>query len=302
MFRHLVACALIIAVTSICVSAQDSRPTSKPTTHPTSKTTKTPDTKKWLDELATPIKVGQNGRWAEYGSAIQMKAQTSLIAIANKPENFKDKTVLLRGKINSICVKKGCWLRMEDGGKELFVKFKDYAFFAPRHLAGHDVLLEGVVSHNVVKQAERRHMAEDAGKSKDEIAAIKGDKTELRMMARSMRIIEPTAPRKAQMVLIGDHNNRKKMTQLTDVLKDPKSYVGKDIDISGQIVSAKARSFEVESSGKRLTLTFSNPLPDLRLVVMLKAATRPAYARAFGQVQMKDGAITFAVKTAAVVY
>ncbi len=302
MFRRLMTCALIAAFTSLCVSAQDSRPTSKPSSRPTSKASKTANTKKWLDKMATPIKVGQNGRWAEYGSAIKMKAQTSLKAIANKPEDFKGKVVLLRGKINSICVKKGCWLRMEDSGEELFVKFKDYAFFAPRHLAGHDVLLEGVVSHDVVKEAERRHMAEDAGKSKEEIAAIKGDKTELRMMARSMRIIEPTAPRKAQMVMIGDHNNRKKMTPLTDVVKDPKKYVGQDIDISGQIVSAKAREFEIESQGKRLTLTFSDPLPDLRLVVMLKAATRPAYARAFGQIHIKDGVVTFAVKTASVVY
>ncbi len=300
MFRTLALSLLVTATLVVSCPAQDSRPSSRPTSRAT--TRQTPFPRKWVDEMATPIKVGKGGTWAEYGSPVQLKAQTSLKAVANAPEKFAGKTLLLRGNIQSICTKKGCWLRMRDNGEEIFVKFKDYAFFAPRHLAGYDVLLEGVVSFDLVKEAERRHMAEDAGKSREEIAAIVGDKKELRMMARAMRIIEPPQPRAAQIVTIGDHDNTKTMIPLEKVVENPDKFAGRMIDVGGQIVSVKAREFVVESQGRRLKVQFTNPLPDLKLVVQLKNAKRTTFFRGHGKLKMVDGKPVLAVKTAAVIH
>ncbi len=302
MFRRIALMTLLCLCSTLFAHAQETRPASRPTSKPTSKPTKALAAKKWVDEMATPIKIGKKGDWAEYGSPIKMKAQTSLKAIANAPTNFKDKVVLLRGTISKICTKKGCWLRMRDQGEEIFVKFKDYAFFAPRNLSGHNVLLEGKVTFETVKEAERRHMAEDAGKSPEEIAKIKGDEKEIRMMAHAMRIMEPQASRNAQMVMIGEHDNTQRLYSLEKIVADSKAYLGKEIDVAGQLVAVNANSFVIESNGKRLSLRFTNPRPDLKLIVLLKASSRPAFVRAHGKLIEKEGKRELAVMTASVVY
>lgn len=77
------------------------------------------------------------------------------------------------GKVNSVCQAKGCWmtLNLEDGN-EVMVKFKDYGFFVPKDIAGKEVIVNGKAFVNEVPVDEQRHYAEDAGKTKEEIAQI----------------------------------------------------------------------------------------------------------------------------------
>ena len=55
--------------------------------------------------------------------------------------------------------------------KEIMVKFKDYGFFMPLDAEG-DVVINGKAFVSEVSVDELRHYAEDAGKTKEEIAAI----------------------------------------------------------------------------------------------------------------------------------
>ena len=59
-----------------------------------------------------------------------------------------------------------------ENGEEAMVKFKDYGFFMPKDISGKEVILNGKAFVNEVPVDEQRHYAEDAGKSKEEIAAI----------------------------------------------------------------------------------------------------------------------------------
>ncbi|GAA4815855.1 DUF4920 domain-containing protein [Litoribaculum gwangyangense] len=76
-------------------------------------------------------------------------------------------------KVTDVCQAKGCWmtLNLEDGN-EVMVKFKDYGFFVPKDIAGKEVIINGKAFVNEVPVEELRHYAEDAGKSKEEIAQI----------------------------------------------------------------------------------------------------------------------------------
>lgn len=76
-------------------------------------------------------------------------------------------------KVIEVCQAKGCWMTLNLGnGEEAMVKFKDYAFFMPKDIAGKEVILNGKAYVNEVPVEEQRHYAEDAGKSKEEVAAI----------------------------------------------------------------------------------------------------------------------------------
>ncbi len=81
--------------------------------------------------------------------------------------------VKVSGVVESICQKKGCWLKMDAGGGELMmVRFYDYGFFLPMDCAGKKIILEGNAFKSVTSVDELRHYAEDAGKSKEEIEKI----------------------------------------------------------------------------------------------------------------------------------
>ena len=75
-------------------------------------------------------------------------------------------------RVNEVCQTKGCWMRLDLDTDEVMVKFKDYGFFMPKNIAGKDVIVNGKAYISEMSVEEQRHYAEDAGKNKDEIAAI----------------------------------------------------------------------------------------------------------------------------------
>jgi len=82
-------------------------------------------------------------------------------------------SVKYASKINEVCSKKGCWMRNDLGEeKEIMVRFKDYGFFMPLDAAGSNVIVEGKAYVTEIPVDELQHYAEDAGKTKEEIAAI----------------------------------------------------------------------------------------------------------------------------------
>lgn len=66
--------------------------------------------------------------------------------VITKEQMFKKYKSLKKGdsiavkfvtKINSVCKKKGCWMKLDLGnGESAFVKFKDYGFFVPLNADG----------------------------------------------------------------------------------------------------------------------------------------------------------------------
>lgn len=76
-------------------------------------------------------------------------------------------------KVNSVCQAKGCWMRLNlEDGNEVMVKFKDYGFLIPKDIAGKEVIVNGMAFVEEVSVEDQRHYAEDAGKTKEDIALI----------------------------------------------------------------------------------------------------------------------------------
>ncbi len=97
------------------------------------------------------------------------------------------------GKIEAVCQVKGCWMDFvsDDPAKpKMKVKFKDYAFFMPLDCAGKKAVVDGYAYTQTTDVAELKHLAEDAGKSKEEIASITEPKKELRFMASGVVFVD----------------------------------------------------------------------------------------------------------------
>lgn len=89
--------------------------------------------------------------------------------LGDKPEM----TTKIQGTVASVCKVKGCWMEVKTAdGKTMRVTFKDYGFFVPKDIAGKQVVFEGIAQQTTTSVAELKHYAEDAGKSKAEIAKI----------------------------------------------------------------------------------------------------------------------------------
>lgn len=93
------------------------------------------------------------------------------------------------GEIAEVCPKKGCWLKVTlASDEEVFVKFKDYAFFVPKDVAGKKVVVNGSAFIEEMSVEDQRHFAEDAGSSQEEIAQITAPKRTYRFEADGVLI------------------------------------------------------------------------------------------------------------------
>ncbi|WP_190300408.1 DUF4920 domain-containing protein [Rufibacter hautae] len=88
-----------------------------------------------------------------------------------------------------VCQAKGCWMKVAVEGQEpMRVTFKNYAFFMPKDIVGKEVVFEGVAFRDTVSVADQRHFAEDAGQSKEEIAAITKPKASITFVASGVQV------------------------------------------------------------------------------------------------------------------
>ncbi|PIV48954.1 MAG: DUF4920 domain-containing protein [Flavobacteriaceae bacterium CG02_land_8_20_14_3_00_34_13] len=107
---------------------------------------------------------------------------------AMKPGDTVD--VKFSSTVNEVCQSKGCWMKMDLGEKEVMIKFKDYAFFMPKDIAGKEVILNGKAFIEEMSIEDQKHFAEDAGKSEDEIADIKESKRTLSFVSDGVLILQ----------------------------------------------------------------------------------------------------------------
>jgi hypothetical protein len=122
-----------------------------------------------------------------WGSARTIQSEPASLTKA-LTESKSGSTVLVSATAAKVCEKKGCWVTLTEGDKSVRVTMKDYAFFLPADIAGKTLVVEGVLQEKVTPEADRKHYAKDEGKSKDEIAKIKGDQREWSLVASSISV------------------------------------------------------------------------------------------------------------------
>jgi hypothetical protein len=114
-----------------------------------------------------------------------IKADELAIFLAAKPMQ----EVKVKGTVMEVCKAEGCWLKMATVNGPVMIKMKDHSFMVPLSMNGKEIIAEGVASYKETSVDMQKHYAEDAGKSKEEIAAIKVPKKEVTMQAVGILVL-----------------------------------------------------------------------------------------------------------------
>jgi Domain of unknown function (DUF4920) len=124
-----------------------------------------------------------------YGDTINQEGAVAVQEVNKLLEGKDTVKTKLSGTIESVCQKKGCWMKMNIGhNQEMMVRFKDYGFFMPKDAAGKNIVIEGFAFKATTSVEELKHYAEDAGKSKEEIEKITQAETEIAFEANGVII------------------------------------------------------------------------------------------------------------------
>jgi len=126
-----------------------------------------------------------------YGAII---SDEEALAATELPTLLADKEtveVKLVGNVASVCQMSGCWMDVEIGDDEVVhVTFKDDGFLLPKDAAGKTAVIEGWATYEEIPVKMLKHLAEDAGKSEEEITAITEPKLEYTFVASGVILEE----------------------------------------------------------------------------------------------------------------
>ena len=114
------------------------------------------------------------------------------IPVSDLPAKLKGSEpaeVKVTGKVKEVCKAEGCWLKMETANGAIMIKMKDHSFLVPLSMNGKTIVVDGIATLKETSVEMQRHYAEDAGKTKEEIAAIKEPKKEITMQAKGILVL-----------------------------------------------------------------------------------------------------------------
>ncbi|HEV8283869.1 MAG TPA: DUF4920 domain-containing protein [Chitinophagaceae bacterium] len=137
--------------------------------------------------MAQEIQPAQPG--VVYGTVMEKGQPLKVTELENnlQENKFSGK---ITGKVAEVCQAEGCWIRLQKtDGSTLLVRSKNHAFVMPKDIVGKTVVVDGEATVKEISEAMRKHYAEDAGKSKEEIEKIKGDTKEIIFMAKGVKVI-----------------------------------------------------------------------------------------------------------------
>jgi len=123
----------------------------------------------------------------------QVSEEKSAVTVDELPTKLVDDTFTgqIKGKVAEVCKAEGCWIRVQkNDGSTMMVRAKDHAFLMPENIVGKTVLIEGNATVKETSEQMRKHYAEDAGKSKEEIAKIKGSEKNVEFAAKGVKVLD----------------------------------------------------------------------------------------------------------------
>lgn len=125
-----------------------------------------------------------------FGAPITIDPATAVTVSAAMQDTAKfGQTVLVRGTITDVCMKKGCWLVVTDNAGTMRVTFKDYGFFVPKDSHERTVYLQGVVKREMIEEDVAKHYAEES-KNGPKPEEITGPQSVITMVADGVMIVE----------------------------------------------------------------------------------------------------------------
>ena len=139
--------------------------------------------------MAQPPKVPAD-KGSIFGNKVAEEGSVSADLLADSLKvPGQSRELKVTGKVIEVCKAEGCWVRMETKSGSMLVKMKDHAFLVPVALEGKKIVADGVATFKETSVAQLRHFAEDAGKTKEEIARITEPKKEIVFQAVGIKVL-----------------------------------------------------------------------------------------------------------------
>ncbi len=139
--------------------------------------------------MAQPPK-GDAKKGMTFGEKTTAKGAIAASELVAKLTGTTSMDVKIKGKVTEVCKMEGCWLRMETTeGATMMIKMKDHSFLVPLSMNGKTIVADGEATLKETSVEMLKHYAEDAGKSKEEIDAIKEPKREVTMQAKGIVVL-----------------------------------------------------------------------------------------------------------------
>lgn len=126
---------------------------------------------------------------AFYGKEIKAKKAKTLDNVLKNYPLYQKQDIVMEANVQKVCSKKGCWMTLQGSTKTFRVKFHDYSFFVPMSLQGKKVWVEGKLNRKEISIADTKHYLEDAGASKEEIAAVVAPTFEYSIVAKGVKVV-----------------------------------------------------------------------------------------------------------------
>ena len=135
---------------------------------------------------------GKNDSYFSVGEEVDVNNILSVYQMQERYEGLQvgdTLNVTFRGDVAAVCKEKGCWMKVAlEDGREVMVKFRDYAFFVPKDIENKEVIMEGRAYVTEMSVEDQRHYAEDAGKTAAEVKAITQPAVTLSFLADGVKI------------------------------------------------------------------------------------------------------------------
>lgn len=138
--------------------------------------------------LAQPPE-GEANSGMTFGKKVTAQNAIPVNELPAKLNGAEPAQVKVTGKVKEVCKAEGCWLKKETADGAMMIKMKDHAFLVPLSMNGKTIVVDGTATLKETSVDMLKHYAEDAGKSKEEIDAIKMPKKEITMQATGILVL-----------------------------------------------------------------------------------------------------------------
>lgn len=120
------------------------------------------------------------GKSRHFGPGADMDKLVAIADVMAQPDSYLQRDITVKGKVNSVCTKKGCWMTLVSEAQQLRIKVDDGDMVFPVSARGKTAFATGKLEALHLSKAKAiaylSHLAEDAGESFDK-TSIKGDTT-----------------------------------------------------------------------------------------------------------------------------
>jgi hypothetical protein len=141
-----------------------------------------------VSTMAQPPK-GSANKGMEFGLKTSVDGAINVDELTSLLKSKSTADVKIKGKVVEVCKAEGCWIKMETANGPMMIKMKDHSFVVPLDMNGKMIVAQGTATFKETSVDMLKHYAEDAGKSKEEIAAIKEAKKEITIQATGIIVL-----------------------------------------------------------------------------------------------------------------